>query len=249
LFGWHIFPNTQAGLDLQQTFDVALHGGTFIAIVALMWREVVHLLKAVFGSIGRRTIRTRDEKIAWLLVISTIPAGLVGVAFEKTIEDKLGRPWLIAVMLIAFGVIIWAVDKAMARTRESAQMKWYEALFVGVAQAVALIPGVSRSGVTMTGLRGLKLTRSEAVRYSFLLSIPVTGGAALYKGVKVAAGKGLPAGTVSPFVIGIATAAVSGFIAAWFLLRYIKTHSFAPFAWYRFALGALVLILIATGVR
>jgi undecaprenyl-diphosphatase len=234
LLGWQL----TMSLDLEKTFDVALHLGTFIAIVVLMRVEVWRILKAFFGSIRRRKIESKDEKLAWLLVISTIPAALVGVAFESFIEEKLGQPWLVAILMIAFGFVLWLSG-----------MRWYHALIIGVAQALALAPGVSRSGVTLSALRFLKTSRRESVRYAFLLSIPIIGGSALYKGAKLAVNGGLPSGTALPFVIGIVTAAVSGYLAAWFLLSFIKTHSFRGFVWYRFAFGALILLLILAGVR
>jgi undecaprenyl-diphosphatase len=245
LFGWHL----TMSLDLEKTFDVALHLGTFIAIVVLMRSDIWKVLKAFFGSIWRRKIQSSEEKLAWLLLISTIPAGIIGVAFESFIEDKLGQPWLIAVLLIGFGVILWAVDSIAARKNDLRSLRWYHALFIGVAQALALAPGVSRSGVTLSALRGLKISRPEAVRYSFLLTVPIIGGSAVYKGLKVAANGGLPAGTGMPFLLGTITAAISGFIAAWFLLRYVRSHSLRPFVWYRFAFGVLILVLIVAGLR
>jgi undecaprenyl-diphosphatase len=245
LFGWHL--NMSA--DLNKTFDVALHLGTFIAVLLLMRREVWTLLKAFFGSIRRRKIVTPDEKLAWLLLVSTIPAGIVGVAFEGFIEDQLGRPLIIAILLIVFGAVMWAVDARLPLRNKLSSLRWTQALLVGVAQALALAPGVSRSGVTLTALRALKLDRESAVRYSFLLTLPVIGGSAVYKGAKLAVHGGLPAGTGTPFLIGIITALVAGLAAAWFLLRYVRSHSLRPFVWYRFALGLLVIVLIAAGVR
>ena len=245
LFDWQL----TMSVDLEKTFDVALHLGTFIAVLILMRADVWRLLKAFFGSIRRLKIQTRDEKLAWLLLISTIPAGIIGVAFESFIEEKLGEPWLIGILLIVFGAIMWAADSLSPRTKTLNSLRWYHALGVGLAQAAALAPGVSRSGVTLSALRGLKMNREEAVRYAFLLTIPIIGGSAVYKGLKVAANGGLPAGTATPFLIGIATALVSGYLAARFLLGYVRSHSLRGFVWYRFALGALVLILILTGVR
>ncbi len=281
LFGWHL----TMSLDLEKTFDVALHLGTFVAVLVLMRADVWKILKGFFGSIRRRSIRSRDEKLAWLLLISTIPAGLVGVLLENFIEGRLGQPWLMAILIIGFGLLMWAVDSLAARGQHPemtarqvngavpaptageavatsvatavsaragatlASMRWYQALFVGVAQAAALAPGVSRSGVTLTALRGLRMTRGEAVRYSFLLTIPIIGGSAVYKGLKVAANGGLPAGTGLPFVIGTVTALVSGYLAARFLLGYLRSHSLRGFVWYRFAFGVLILLLIVAGVR
>jgi undecaprenyl-diphosphatase len=245
-FGWHFFLNNP---DLNKTFDVALHVGTFVAILALMWRDVVRLLAAFFGSIWRRRIKTADEKLAWLLLVSTIPAGLVGVAFESFIEDRLGKPFLIAILMIVFGAIMWAVDSRFPLRNKLDKLHWPQALFIGVAQALALAPGVSRSGVTLTALRGLKMERESAVRYAFLLTIPIIGGSALYKTFQVVRQGGLPAGTGTPFLVGAATAAVSGFFAAWFLFHYVRSHSLRPFVWYRFAIGVIVLVVIAVGLR
>lgn len=245
LFGWHL----TMSLDLEKTFDVALHLGTFVAILVLMRVDVWRLLKAFFGSVRRLKIRTRDEKLAWLLLISTIPAGLIGVAFESVIEEKLGQPWLIAILLIVFGAIMWAADSLSPRSKNLASLRWYHALFIGLAQAAALAPGVSRSGVTLSALRGLRINRESAVNYAFLLTIPLIGGSAVYKGVKVAAEGGLPPDTGGAFLIGMVTALISGYLAAKFLLGYVRSHSLRGFVWYRFALGALVLALIIAGIR
>jgi undecaprenyl-diphosphatase len=251
LFGWHLYATlpAQQAIDLEKTFDVALHAGTFLAVLVLMRVDVWRILKAFFGSISRRKIQTRDEKLAWLLLISTIPAGIVGVAFETFIEDKLGRPWLMAILIIGFGGVMWAADSLSPHTKKLGSMRWYHALGVGIAQAAALAPGVSRSGVTLSALRGLRMNREEAVRYAFLLTIPIVGGSAVYKGLKVAANGGLPPHTSMQFLIGIVTALVSGYLAARFLLGYLRSHSLRGFVWYRFALGVLVLVLIAAGVR
>jgi undecaprenyl-diphosphatase len=245
LFGWHL----TMSLDMEKTFDVALHLGTFIAILALMYKDVWKILKAFFGSILRRKIETPDEKLAWLLLISTIPAGIVGVVFESFIEDKLGQPWLMAILMIAFGCVMWAADSLAPRKVSLSSLKWYHALAIGVAQAAALAPGVSRSGVTLSALRSLKVTRHGAVRYAFLLTIPIIGGSAVYKGLKVVANGGLPAHTGLQFILGIVAALVSGYLAARFLLSWLRTHSLRGFVWYRFAFGVLILVLIAVGFR
>ena len=234
--------------DFNKTFDVALHMGTFIAVLAYFWRDVVRLLRAWGGSIARRSIRTPEERLAWLLLVSTIPAGFFGVAFESFVEDRLGKPYLIAIFMFVFALIMWAADRYARLERGTEQAGWLDAVLIGLAQAIALAPGVSRSGITMvTGmLRGF--TRSAAARYSFLLSIPVVGGAAIYKAVQVAH-KGLPAGAGTPFAVGMAAAAVSGFAAVWFLLAYLRRHDFRPFVIYRIVVAVAVLIIIAAGLR
>jgi len=245
LFNWHFLLNNP---DLNKTFDVALHLGTFVAVLVYFWREVVRLVAAWVRSVARRSLADPEARLAWLLLVSTIPAAFLGVVFESFIEDRLGKPWLIAVMMIVFAFVMYAIDHVAKLDRDLDALTWTDSILIGIAQAFALCPGVSRSGVTMmTGL-ALRLDRESAARYSFLLSIPVIGGAAAYKAVHVAK-DGLPAGTAMPFVVGIASAAISGMIAIWFVLRYLKTHNFNLFVVYRIVVGVAVLILIVAGVR
>jgi undecaprenyl-diphosphatase len=245
LFNWHFLLNNP---DLNKTFDVALHLGTFVAVLVYFWREVVRLVAAWVRSIARRSLADPEARLAWLLVVSTIPAAFLGVVFESFIEDRLGKPWIIAIMMIVFALVMYAIDHVAKLDRDLEALTWTDSILIGIAQAFALCPGVSRSGVTMmTGL-ALRLDRESAARYSFLLSIPVIGGAAAYKALHVAK-DGLPAGTAMPFVVGIASAAISGMIAIWFVLRYLKTHNFNLFVVYRIVVGVAVLILIVAGVR
>jgi undecaprenyl-diphosphatase len=244
-FGWTFFLDHP---DLNKTFDVALHLGTFVAVLAFFWRDVLRLLAAFFRSLAKRRAETADERLAWLLLVSTIPAAVVGVAFENFIEERLGKPLLIALLIIAFGVVMWVVDMRARQTRTITGLRWLDALLIGLAQAVALAPGVSRSGVTMITARALSVDRESCARYSFLMSIPVIGGAALYKALEVAQ-TGLPPGTARPFLWGTVSAAVSGFVAVWFMLAYLRRHDFRPFAIYRFVLGAAIIVAIVVGLR
>jgi len=244
-FGWTFFLDHP---DLNKTFDVALHLGTFFAVLAFFWRDVLRLLGAFFRSLARRRAETPEERLAWLLLLSTVPAAIVGVAFEGFIEERLGEPLLIAFLMIGFGVVMWLVDMRAAQTRHLNGLRWLDALLIGVAQAVALAPGVSRSGITMITARALSVDRESSARYSFLLSIPVIGGAALYKALEVAR-DGLPAGTAQPFFWGMVSAAVSGFAAVWFMLAYLRSHDFRPFAVYRFVVGAAIIIVVVAGLR
>ena len=164
------------------------------------------------------------------------------------IVNTLGKPWMIAVLMIVFAGVMYAIDRLARHEREMAQMGWLDALLIGAAQALSLAPGVSRSGVTMVTGLALRLKREAAARYSFLMSIPVVGGAALYKGLEVAQ-EGLPEGAALPFAVGIASAALSGFAAIWFLLAYLRRHDFTPFVIYRLAIGVGALILMAVGAR
>src|SRR5674476_1330232 len=195
-----------------------------------------------------RSLAGPEARLAWFLVVSTIPAAFLGVAFESFIEERLGKPWIIAIMMIVFALVMYTVDHLARLDRDLEALTWTDAILIGIAQAFALCPGVSRSGITMMTGMALRLDRESAARYSFLLSIPVIGGAAAYKGLQVAQ-DGLPAGTAAPFAVGIAAAALSGFAAIWFLLAYLKRHSFDLFVIYRIAIGVGMLILIITGVR
>ncbi len=245
LFNWHFLLDNP---DLNKTFDVALHLGTFIAVLVYFWREVVRLVGAWVRSITRRSLADPEGRLAWLLLVSTIPAAFFGVAFESFIEDRLGKPWIIAIMMIVFALVMFVIDHLARLDRDLEALTWTDAILIGFAQALALCPGVSRSGVTMmTGL-AVRLDRESAARYSFLLSIPVIGGAAAYKALEVAR-SGLPSGTATPFLVGILSAAASGMLAIWFVLAYLKRHNFNLFVIYRIVVGVAILILIVSGVR
>jgi undecaprenyl-diphosphatase len=244
LFGWTILRNP----ELNKTFDVALHIGTLIGALLYFRHDVVRYLAAWVRSIRRRSIASLDERLAWALVMGTIPGALVGALFENVIEDTLGQPWLIAVMLIAFGVILVWVDRAAPICRGIADLSVRDGVVLGVAQALALQPGVSRSGVTITAGRALGLDRESAARFSFLLSLPIIAGAGIFKSIDVGS-SGLPPGLAWPFMWGILASAASGFLAIAFLLAYLRRHSFVVFLVYRVAVALVVFAVIAAGVR
>jgi undecaprenyl-diphosphatase len=244
LFGWDILNNP----SLNKTFDVALHVGTFVGAVIYFRKDLAQLIGAWFRSIRRRSIGHTDERVAWFLVIGSIPGAVLGAAFEGVIEDKLGQPWLIAVMLAVFGVVLFLVDRISPQTRRIRDLTTRKALGIGVAQAVALQPGVSRSGITITVARALGMTREAAARFSFLLALPIIGGAGLLKSVQLAK-DGIPQGMQGAFFWGMVSSAVSGYVVIAWLLRYLRTKGFLPFMIYRVAVAAAVLIVIATGVR
>ncbi|MDP8956411.1 MAG: undecaprenyl-diphosphate phosphatase [Actinomycetota bacterium] len=245
LFGWTSFSGDP---DLAKTFDVALHMGTLAGALIYFWRDVARYVGAWFRSVRARRVDSADERIAWFLVIGTIPGVIVGALAESFIQQRLGEPWLIAVMLAVFGVVLYMVDRRATRTRDLPDLRIKDALLIGMAQAVALQPGVSRSGVTMTMARGVGLDRPAAARFSFLLSLPIIAGAGVFKAVDLFT-EGLPPGTGAAFLWGIVASAVSGFVAIWGLLAYLRRRDFAPFVWYRLVAAAVVLGVIAAGVR
>jgi undecaprenyl-diphosphatase len=209
-----------------------------------VWRYFL----AALHTVRVRKVETTDERLAWLLLLSAIPGALVGAAFGSTIEEHLGDPILIGVMLIVFGfVLLWA-DR-LGGERPADDFRRRDAIIMGIAQAIALQPGVSRSGVTMTAGRWIRFNRGAAARLSFLMAIPITAGAGLYKGIEVARDGGIPSGFVAPFVWGTLAAAISGFFAISWLLRYLQTNSFMPFVIYRWVVGGAVIIIFAAGLR
>jgi undecaprenyl-diphosphatase len=245
LFDWTFFLENP---DLNKTFDVALHVGTFVGALGYFWRDIGKYLGAWARSIRRRSISSVDERMAWLLVVGTIPGVVVGAATEDLIEETLGQIWLVALMLAVFGLILYVVDRRAVQMRTMEDLRLRDAVLIGLAQAAALQPGVSRSGATMTVGRALRMDRASAARFSFLLSLPIIFGAGAFRGVRLL-GEGLPPGTAGPFVWGMVASAVSGFLVIWGLLAYLRRHDFGPFVLYRLALAALVFALIGAGVR
>jgi undecaprenyl-diphosphatase len=234
--------------EFNQTFDVALHLGTLVAVVGYFWRDVVRLLGAWVASLARRSVRAADERLAWAVFVATIPAALAGALGEDFITSELGEPWQIAIFLALFGIVLLLADRRPER-RELETVGVVEGLAVGVAQSLALAPGVSRSGITISAARFLGLDRDSAARLSFLLLIPTTLGAVLWKGLTDVVFGDLPAGWQGPFLVGTLAAAASGLLAIVFLLGFVRRYSYAPFVVYRIVVALVVLGLIAAGVR
>jgi undecaprenyl-diphosphatase len=243
LFNWSIVND----VALNKTFDVALHVGTLVGAVAYFRLDLWRYLVAWLHSIRRRSIATIDERLAWALVIGTIPGAVAGAAFEDTIQEHLGQPWLIATMLAVFGVVLWWVDARSPSERGLDTITVRTGFGLGVAQAVALQPGVSRSGITMTAARWIGIDRETAARFSFLLAIPIIAGAGIFKGADLLDTGFQGYGT--EFLWGFVSSAVSGFFVIWALLGYLRRHSYKAFMIYRLAAAALVFVMIATGAR
>ena len=232
----------------NQTFDVALHLGTLVAVVAYFRRDIAELAVALLGSIARRRIRTPAERIAWVVAVATVPAALVGAAGESLIAEHLGEPWQIAILLAVFAGVLWLADRRPER-KSMDEVGLWGAFGIGCAQALSLMPGVSRSGITISAARFLGVTRDQAARLSFLLLAPITFGAILLKGVSDVLLGDLPAGWEGPFLVGTLAAAGSALLAIQALLGYIRRHDYSAFVVYRLIVAAVVLLLIAGGVR
>ncbi len=231
----------------NKTFDVALHIGTLAAVVTYFWADLGRMLRGWFRTLGRRRIETTDERLAWVVVVATIPAVIVGGLGEDWIDRNLGDPWMIAISLIVFGLLLGVADR---RPQDEAvgDISLRQGLILGIAQSLALSPGTSRSGITITTARFMGIDRDGAARISFLMLVPVTGGAVVVKAYG-AINDGLPDDVLGPIIVGILASAVSGYLAIAGLLRFVRTHDYDVFVVYRVVIGILVLGLIATGVR
>ena len=247
LFGWHDFSGSAA--DLEKTFDVALHLGTLVGAIAYFRGDLAAFTKAGLRSIRIRRVDDDTARMAWLLLVSAVPGAVIGALFDSWIEEHLGQIWLIATMLIVFGIVLLAADRLEGH-RPTAEFSLRDALLMGTAQAVAFQPGVSRSGMTITAGRWLRFNRDGAARLSFLMSLPITAGAVLYKGVKLfVADGGIPAGFGPAFGWGVVTSGITGFVAIWGTLRYVRTRTFTPFVAYRVVAGLAVYGLLLSTFR
>ena len=245
LFGWNDFANNLAA---ERAFDTALHLGTLVAVLFYLRRELrVYVrdgLRAVFVRSQRATVHGR---MAWLFVVSALPAGIAGAVGDDYITQRLGKPWLIGCSLILFGVVLlWADRQTGARDIETFSTR--DSVTLGLAQILALNPGTSRSGITITAARRQGFTRDSAARISFLMGVPVIAGAVAYKLLKLAAA-GVPEGLLVPMLVGIVVSGVSGWLAMWAMIRMLRTRSFTPFVIYRVVAGMAILGVAASSIR
>ncbi len=232
IFGW-----TDPGL----AFDVALHLGTLAAVLWYFRAEWIALTKAGIEILRTRQIVSEEQWRAVYIVIATIPGAIGGLMLKNYAETVFRSPIITAVMLIVLGTLLWAADRFATQRRNMSGFRWVDALLIGLAQVAALVPGVSRSGATMTAGRALGFDRTTAATFSFLMSMPITAAAAV---VKVP--EALAEGITMPIVVGILASGISGWLAISVLLKYVSTKSFGVFAVYRWVLGLVILWLIYT---
>ena len=230
-FGWK-----EPGL----AFDVALHVGTLVAVLVYFRAEWLRLIAACWQMARTVRVETEEQRRVIFLIIATVPAGIAGVLLNEYAETTFRAPVLIASLLIAMGLVLWWVDRFAPQSRALGEMRWHEALAIGVAQVLALLPGVSRSGATITAGRGTKFDRQSAATFSFLMSMPIIAAAAVFKVPHALRENGLSV----PLVVGVLASAVSGWLAISALLHYVSRRSYGVFALYRLALGTLVLLLV-----
>ena len=230
LLGW-----TDQGL----TFDIALHAGTLVAVLAYFAREWIGMVASLFG--GASVAPGVDRNLLGIILAATVPGGLAGYFLESYAESVFRSPVLIAAMLMSVAGLMWIADRRRTLLRSADTITLADGLIIGLAQALAVVPGTSRAGITITAGLFRNLTREAAARFSFMLATPIIGGAALKKGLDVWQ-QGLPPGfTPADFLVGFVVSAATGYVAIWFLLRYLQVRTLKIFIAYRLVLGAIIL--------
>ncbi len=227
------------------TFDVALHAGTLVAVLLFFFKDWVQILAQGFGlKIGNDPMLEKNRGLLWLLAAGTIPGAVAGFLLEKAAEADLRSPFIIATAAIVVGLVMWLADRTGRKQKDIAHVSLADSLMIGIAQALAIIPGVSRSGSTIAAGLFRNLDRTSAARFSFLLSTPIIAGACLKKFWDLHKHEGgLPADMHTAFVAGIVASAITGCIAIAFFLNYLRTRSLSVFVWYRIVFGIIVVAL------
>jgi undecaprenyl-diphosphatase len=248
LFGWNDFADVANGDSIEKAFDTALHLGTLVAVLFYLRADLVgYVREGIRIVVSPQRADKQMGKRAWLFVASAIPAGIAGAIGQQWITDKLGTPVLIAVSLVVFGLVLLWADRQQG-TRDVSTFTRKDALLIGLAQVLALNPGTSRSGITITAARKFGFSRDAAARVSFLMSVPVIGGAVVFSLVKLVR-DGIPDGLIAPMIAGIIAAGVSGWVAMWGMIRILRTRNFNMFVMYRVAVGFGVLSIAASSWR
>ena len=233
VMGWIDGPGFRG--EFEGSFDVALHVGTLLAILIFFFKDWISLIKGGFNQVVKKE-KTTEGRMFWYLVAATIPGGILGLLADKFLEEYLKTAYLLmAIVLIVMGIILYIVDKKCKSKTDYEHMSFKQTFLIGLSQALAFIPGVSRSGITMTTGRLMGVDRESTAKYSFMLAAPITFGAALYKLVSGAFTINLS------FAIGILTSFIVGLFIIKFLLDYLKKGSFKLFAIYRVIIGILVI--------
>jgi len=218
--------------DPGLVFDVALHLGTLVALIVYYWREWVAIGASIFNGDHQR------RHLLMMLVVASVPGAIIGMLFEKQADTSFRSPLLIAIALAALGIALWYSDRTAPQTRKISEITFCDALLIGLSQAFAIIPGVSRSGSTITTARLLRLERGDAANFSFLMATPIIAGAGLFEGRHL-----IHEGITGAVVAGFVAAAIFGLIAIAALIRYVRTRTYQPFAWYRVVIAVFVIVV------
>ena len=226
-------------------FSVMLHMGTLAALLAYFWRDWARLVPAGLAAVRDRSFRgDADRRLAWLLAATLPPAVVLGVLLSDFFEEKVRQPILVAAMLVVGAAILWLADRLGRRTDGIERLGFAGAIGIGCAQALALIPGISRSGISISAGLALGLSREAATRFSFLMATPVIAGAGLFELRKLLAGQVTSDVSTAAIIVGFAAAIVSGLAAIHVLLGFVRNHSMTVFVAYRLALAAIVVIVV-----
>jgi len=240
VFGW------DDAFITSLAFSVMLHLGTLIALLIYFRADWLRLIPAGLATIRDRSFRDDpDRRLAWLLVAATVPAAVVGFLFSDFFETQVRQIGLVAITLVIGGIILWVADRVGGRTRGVEDVTFPVATGIGAAQALALIPGISRSGISISAGRFAGLDREAAARFAFLMATPITAGAIIFEGRKLLTGESGVDVAIGPLLVGLVSSLVAGLLAIRFMLSYLRTRSLSIFVWYRFALAALVFVLLA----
>ncbi len=222
-------------------FSVALHAGTLVALLLYFRADWLRLVPAGLAAVRDRSLGgDPDRRLAWLLAVSTVPGAVLGALLNDPIENAVRRPTVVALLLVVAGGVLWLADRWASGRTPLERLSVRAALGIGLAQALALLPGVSRSGISISAGLFAGLDRSDAARYSFLMATPIIAGAVVYEGYRLLRG-GEALAEAGPLAVGIAAAFVSGMLAISVLLRYVRTRSYGVFVAYRVALAAVIL--------
>lgn len=228
------------------TFDVALHAGTLLAVIIYFFRDWVQIIAEGFGlKIGGNPEIQRNPKLLWLLAVASIPIGIFGYLFDKQADTVWRRPYVIGAMLIVIGIVMWIAERRRIGDKAMDKVTWGDGIAVGLAQALSVIPGTSRSGATITAGLFRNMNRETAARFSFLLSTPAVAAAVAKKAWDVHKAGGIAPDMKLPIAVGIAVSGILGAIVIAFFLRYLRRASLMPFVYYRIVFGIIVVALAA----
>ena len=239
LFGW------KDPFITSVAFTVILHMGTLVALLAFFWRDWVKLIPAGLATIRDRSFKgDPDRKMAFLLVVATIPAVLVGPIFESKLEDLVREPARIALMLCVGAAILWLADRWGSKQRDETSLSFGDSLVIGVAQVIALVPGISRSGISISAGLFMGLNREAAAKFSFLMATPVIAGAGVWEARKFITGEAGPSPEMNVVAIGFIASLISGFLAIRFMLAFLKRRPLTAFVAYRVVAAILVFVVL-----
>ena len=238
LFGW------DDAFITSLAFSVMLHIGTMVALLAYFWHDWIRIVPAGFATIRDRSFRDDpDRRLAWLLVAATIPAAIAGYLLSDFIETSVREVQLVTVMFLSGAAILWVADHVGKRTKDVDDVTFPVSIAIGAAQALALIPGISRSGISISAGRFAGLDRPAAARFAFLMATPITLGAIVFEARKLATGEAGVTVELAPLIVGLLASLVSGMLAIHFMLRYLRTRSLDIFVYYRIVVAIVVFVV------